>query len=271
MSDTKTDTEPKRPKQGRSPAYPGLNISDAIAKAKLLFEAEGKYPAPMPSAFKAWGFGEKSSSGRETRAALRYYGLITIEGDGDAGKVKLTDEAFRILLDEREDQTEKKAIIRRLAAAPSIHKKLIEKFPEGIKSDATAAHFLMIDEGFNKSAATELIEQFKETASFAGLFEPASMPDIPPAGSENRPPETGARQETGRPGGNTPPPPPPPAATQVKIMQDERIVFTEEGHPNQYLKLVASGELDDVLLEALEDFVKRQRKRLEKKPETAAN
>ena len=32
--------------------------------------------------------------------------------------------------------------------------------------------------------------------------------------------------------------------------------------PGQYLKLVASGEVDDTTLEALEDCVKRQRKRL---------
>lgn len=45
-------------------------------------------------------------------------------------------------------------------------------------------------------------------------------------------------------------------------MDGERIVFTEEGQPSQYLKLIASGDVDDYLLEALEDFVKRQRKRL---------
>ena len=45
-------------------------------------------------------------------------------------------------------------------------------------------------------------------------------------------------------------------------MAGERIVFTEEGKPSQYPKLIASGDVDDGLLEALEDFVKRQRKRL---------
>lgn len=45
-------------------------------------------------------------------------------------------------------------------------------------------------------------------------------------------------------------------------MESERIAFTEEAQPGQYLKLVASGPLDDSMLEALEDFVKRQRKRL---------
>jgi hypothetical protein len=39
-------------------------------------------------------------------------------------------------------------------------------------------------------------------------------------------------------------------------------VFSEETGADQYLKLVAAGPLDDSPLEALEDFTKRQRKRL---------
>jgi hypothetical protein len=41
-----------------------------------------------------------------------------------------------------------------------------------------------------------------------------------------------------------------------------RIVFTEETNPQNYLKLVASGEVDETMLEALEDYVKRQKRRL---------
>ena len=46
-------------------------------------------------------------------------------------------------------------------------------------------------------------------------------------------------------------------------MSGERVVFVEESGPDQYLKLVAAGSLDDTLLEALEDFIKRQKKRLQ--------
>jgi hypothetical protein len=45
-------------------------------------------------------------------------------------------------------------------------------------------------------------------------------------------------------------------------MVGERIVFTEESTPQQYLKIVASGGVDETLLDALQDYVKRQKKRL---------
>jgi hypothetical protein len=45
-------------------------------------------------------------------------------------------------------------------------------------------------------------------------------------------------------------------------MDGERVVFTEESNPQNYLKLVASGDVDETMLEALEDYVKRQKKRL---------
>ena len=45
-------------------------------------------------------------------------------------------------------------------------------------------------------------------------------------------------------------------------MEGERVVFVEESTPSQYLKIVASGELDMSLLDALKDYVKHQEKRL---------
>lgn len=170
--------EKKRPKQGRSPAYPGLNLKDALIKAKALYDAEGKYAAPMPSAFAAWGYSAKSSGGREVRSALKYFGLITLEGDGDAGKIKLTEKALRVILDEREDQTEKRALLREFALNPTIHKRLLEQFPDGIKSTATVEHFLMFEEGYNKSAAAEVVEEFKATADYAGLLAPPIVAGI---------------------------------------------------------------------------------------------
>jgi hypothetical protein len=42
-------------------------------------------------------------------------------------------------------------------------------------------------------------------------------------------------------------------------------VFTEETNPQNYLELSVSGEVDETMLDGLEDYVKRQKKRLAKK------
>jgi hypothetical protein len=49
-------------------------------------------------------------------------------------------------------------------------------------------------------------------------------------------------------------------------MAGERVVLTEETDPQNYLKLIASGDVDETMLEALEDYVKRQKRRLNVPP-----
>lgn len=260
MSENSAKSDKKR-QQGRSPAYPSVALKEALEKAQAQYEAEGKYPAPLSSAFKAWGYSAKSSGGRDVRASLRYFGLITVEGDGDQATVKLTEDALRVITDKREDQSEKRALIRRLALNPTAHKKLWAKYPEGIVSEASAAHYLQWNEGFNESAAEALVAEFKSTAAFAGLYEPdAEMVIEPPLEDEgdqlDRPGVDASR------GGDLPRERPPTPRAQVAVVGGERVAFIEEGQPGQYLKLIACGAVDDFMLEALEDYVKRQRKRL---------
>ena len=49
---------------------------------------------------------------------------------------------------------------------------------------------------------------------------------------------------------------------KVALMEGERIVCTEETNPQNYLKLIANGAIDEAMLEVLEDYVKRQKRRL---------
>lgn len=241
MSDSaaKTAPETKKPKQGRSPAYPAISLEKALGKAKDQYEKEGKYPAPMSSAFTAWGFGAKSSGGRDTRAALKYFGLATVEGDGETGKVKLTEDALRVILDEREDQTEKKTIIRRLALNPAIHKKLLEQYPDGIKSDATVEHFLVFEQGYNKSAAGEVVAEFKETAAFAELYKPATIADKEPEHEDD--PLDGAKDVKPPEGGFRNPPLPP--GNKVQTMAGERELTTGLLSKSAKFRLIVSGDV----------------------------
>lgn len=100
--------------------------------------------------------------------------------------------------------------------------------------------------------------EFKQTSDYAELLKPAKSVVIDPE-EDGDDDQSGAN---GAGGDQKPPLKPPQQKGQVKLMEGERVVFTEEGGPSQYLKLIASGEVDEVLLDALQDFVKRQRKRL---------
>jgi len=167
----------KRARQGRSPSYPFISLRKALEQANALYRAEGKYAAPLPSAFQAWGFGSKSSGGRQTLAALRYFGLIEVEGEGDARKVKVSDAALRVLLDEREDLSERDALLRQFALSPSINQEIFDRFPNGLGSDGSVKHFLIFECDFNEGAAAEVLAQFKETSDFANVFKPSAALD----------------------------------------------------------------------------------------------
>ncbi|TPK89644.1 MULTISPECIES: hypothetical protein [unclassified Mesorhizobium] len=186
-----TKTAQKR-KVGRSPAYPYISVQKAVEKTKALYDREGEYAAPLESASAAWGYGAKSSGGRQTLATLKYYGLIDVQGENDKRKVKVSDVARRILLDQREDDTEKKQLLRKVALSPSAHKALYEQYPSGLASDGSVVHFLMFDLHFNRDAAAELLAEFKETARYIGLYGPDKTVDknaseIHNAGTEKPP------------------------------------------------------------------------------------
>lgn len=167
--------KPKRRQVGRSPAYPFIDLEKALERAESLRKVEGKYEAPMTSAYDAWSLGYKSSGARQTAAALRYYGLIDVNGEAGNRRVKVSDLALRILLDQRDDKTERNKLIRESAITPAIHQYLMLEYPDGLPSDANVKHNLMFEKGFNEKSSDDVLTVFKATALYAGLLQSASM------------------------------------------------------------------------------------------------
>lgn len=177
MPEQDAGPRPTKRKVGRSPAYPYISVQKAIEKAQALYDQEGEYEAPLTSAAGAWGYSPKSSGGRQTLATMKYYGLIDVSGEGDGRKIRISEIAKRIILDQREDDSEKKSLIRKVALTPTAHKTLYDEYPNGLASDNSVEHFLVFDEGFKSDGAKDLIAEFKETASYAGIFQPSKYLD----------------------------------------------------------------------------------------------
>jgi hypothetical protein len=176
----------RKPRQGRSPAFPFIPLNKAIERAETFRVAEGGRPkhfSPLVSACKAWGIGVKTGPGIQTVAALGHYGLFEFQGSGEARYARLTDLAFRILLDKQPVSPERDELIRQAALTPRIHAELWKNWPNGLPSNATLETYLVRDRGFSESGARDLIAQFKETIAFAKLGEPAIIPQEQPGSS----------------------------------------------------------------------------------------
>ncbi len=232
--------------QGRSPAYPYISLRKALKRAGEFWNAEGKHTVPLTSAYRAWGLGEKSSGSRQTVAALKQFGLLEYEGGGSDRRVRLSNRALNILLDKQPESRERDKLIRLIAFIPQIYSDLWNQWGAELPSDATIETYLVRDRAYNESAAPDLISDYKDTISFAKLREPDKM--SPDGGDEN-----GEEPDQFIP---------PLLEKQVRVMEGERVVFTDEIEPNHHVRLVVSGAVDKDIIDSLEDYVDRQKKRL---------
>src|SRR5690606_10380238 len=95
-------------KRVRSPAYPAVSLKVALKKASEFYKVEGRNEAFQSVALTHWGYSPGSGNGLQLAAALASYGLIDATGSGSNRKVKLSQIALKILLDDREDSSEKR-------------------------------------------------------------------------------------------------------------------------------------------------------------------
>jgi hypothetical protein len=168
---------PKAPTSGagRGASYPFITLEQAIARAKTLWDKEGKNLAFISAAVKHWGYAEKSSGGKQTVAALRAFGLIETEGEGDGRQIRLTGRALDILLDP--DPAKKTAALRAAAAAPRIFSDLLAKWaPSALPSDETISAYLLREKDFNRNAVTEFVKDFRANIAYSGLANSVNIP-----------------------------------------------------------------------------------------------
>src|SRR5580698_3610847 len=97
------EADDNKRKRMRSPAYPYINLESAIKRAHEFYLKEQRNAAPLKVAAKHWNYEEKSSGAGQTAAAMISFGLMQDEGTGEKRKLKLTENALRIVLDTRAD------------------------------------------------------------------------------------------------------------------------------------------------------------------------
>jgi hypothetical protein len=178
--------------QGRSPAYPYIDLEKAIERAQQVRAAgAARQPMPPETFYQIWKLGAQSSGARQTMAALNHFGLADYQSRGNDRKVKLSDLALKIVLDTQPVSADRDIAIKVAALSPTIHRELFEKYGPLLPADFVIQTYLVRDRGYNEQAAKSLIGEYKDTLTFAGLDKPDNMPDAetPPPMEENPPPK----------------------------------------------------------------------------------
>jgi hypothetical protein len=154
----------------RGSGYPAFSLQEALTRARAFWDAERRNAAPVSAAVAHWGYGEKSSGGKRTIAALIQYGLLQdVTGKDGSRLVKLTERALDILLSPTESEPWRNGI-RAAATSPKIYSDLLARWaPRELPSDASLQYYLLKERNFNPNAVIDFIKDFRDTITFAGL------------------------------------------------------------------------------------------------------
>ncbi len=242
---SKTQEQKTKVPRHRSPAYPAISLRKALERARQFYAVQKQHPAPVEAAVGIWEFAAKSSGGAQTIAALKQYGLMSETDERGKRKVQLSERALRIIRDEREPSPERDEAIRQAALLPKIYAEMWDKWNVDLPADATMRLFLIHDKSYNEASVADLITTYKDTIALAKLAE-----------SDKEELVVGRVE---KPGGEIKPAPAPPSPLGAKLMEGERIVFSHEIGPSQGVRVLASGEVSEAMLAALESYVKQHR------------
>jgi hypothetical protein len=157
---------------GRGPSYPFIDLEEAIAATKKIYDYTKRAAAPTDAVVaNALSYSLKSSGGVKTIAALKSYGLI----EESTQTVKITDRAYRILIDTPES-SERKQAIKDAALSPKWYQSVFTKW--GGDPPASTRSTLILEHGFIPTTVDSFLKNYRQTIQYAGLEEDSAN-DMP--------------------------------------------------------------------------------------------
>ncbi len=164
MTEEKVQPKDKKIKRQRSTAYPQIPLKEAVEYSAELLKNYASSGFDRESAAEIMGHSTLSGPAACKVAALVHFGLIERKGSA----YKIADLTKRICnpLDEREKQ---EALLEAVNA-PKLFMTLIEEY--GGKAVPPALnHVVSRNHGINPKVADKVVQLFKDSTEFAGVYE----------------------------------------------------------------------------------------------------
>jgi hypothetical protein len=144
----------------RSPNYPSMPISQAIALAGKVFATERTNGVDRAVAAQAMGFSGITGRSAKVLSDLIQYGLLEKAGKNE---VRVSPLAMNVLLPDNADQ--RASALRESASKPELFQRIAERFVGGPPSEAALRSFLL-KEGFTDAALPPVRRAYFDTAVF---------------------------------------------------------------------------------------------------------
>jgi hypothetical protein len=152
----------------RSPNYPGHGLDRSLQDLQLLYKRESRTVVPQEVAVKAWGYNSLSGSARSRLAALRHYGLLEMQKNG---QVRVSTRGVTLAL-RSPDTADYKQALRDAALTPTIFQELLDT--KRGASDEALVHHLIVNKKFSPDGAKRVLEVYRANAEFAALDQDAA-------------------------------------------------------------------------------------------------
>lgn len=150
----------------RSPNYPVIGLRKAVERATELNAQFHRHLVPIGVAHEHWGYKANSGVGNQVVSALRAFGLIDVQGEGEKRQIRLSDAGFKIV----ENHKDRADLLKSAAMGPTLYAEIWKAYgQDGLPPDDVLRHYLKFDRNFNPDAIETVIGQFRDSIAFSNL------------------------------------------------------------------------------------------------------
>lgn len=164
--------ETKTKTRNRNPAFPAIGLTDALDKAGIIHKKEAHKAMMAETTAKHLGSSLKSSSAQQAISAMKQYGLLVELKEAGIRKLRLSDLALKIILDQRDKSNDRLDALREAALRPKIHAELWRLAADSLlPSDEEMQHYLTLGRKprYYPEVVRRVIENYKDAVTVAEL------------------------------------------------------------------------------------------------------
>jgi hypothetical protein len=159
----------------RGPAYPYVDLEQAVDFARKMYLYTKRSPADANAVIReAWSYSPTSSSSGKLVAAMKYFGLVEESAGNDGRAIRLSDRAYRILVDDP-ISPERRQALQDAALSPKAYLLCWTRW--GAEMPPSMRSNLIFGEGFIESTVDGFLDDYKKSIAFAGLLDQKAPTD----------------------------------------------------------------------------------------------